>query len=88
MEQLTENVESMNKDDIDKIVGKVTEHNYSLTRYGSLLVNETNYWFATKSESAGLWYIYDYTSRGHNNNGLSYNTSWGIRAKVTLVERE
>ena len=86
LEQLTENVESMNKDDIDKIVGKVTAHHYSLTRYGSLLVNETYYWLATESNNTSLWcidkggtiYNYVYSS--------TRNTSWGIRAKGTLVE--
>ena len=80
----------MNKDDIDKIVGEVTAHNYSLTRYGSLLVNETYYWLASEYTESSIWNIdgksfnlYGGTVYYNNNN---YNKFYGIRAKVTLVE--
>ena len=87
--QLTENVESMNKDDIDKIVGEVTDGGYSISKFGSLLANETYYWLTTNYNATKLWdvnangNIYCNLSSSNNNN---YNISYGIRAKVTLVE--
>ena len=85
--QLTETVESMNKDDIDKIVGEVTRELYVLSRHGSLLANETYYWLATESNNTSLWRI----DGGRNDvygSGYIYssNISYVIRAKVTLVE--
>ena len=82
MEQLTENVESMNKDDIDKIVGEVTTNRYVLTDYGSILDNETIYWIASKLNDGILWFF------DGSREFISYdsNNTYGIRAKVTLVE--
>ena len=88
LEQLTENVESMNKDDIDKIVGEVTGTQYQLNEFGSLLDNKTYYYLANvfSADKHCLWDV-----RGHTNYCdvyFAYNNSYGIRAKVTLVERE
>ena len=77
--QLTENVESMNKDDIDKIVGEVTKSQYDLSKFGSLLHNKTYYYLASRNDGHYLWNV-----RGDVY--IACNTSHGIRAKVTLVE--
>ena len=78
-EQLTENVESMNKDDIDKIVGEVTGTQYQLNEFGSLLHNQTIYYLASICDDHYLWDV-----RGDVY--IATNMSYGIRAKVTLVE--
>ena len=77
----------MNKDDIDKIVGEVTDGGYNIEKYGSLLVNETYYWLATSSDTTVLWRIDGGRNDVYGSGYLySYNISYGIRAKVTLVE--
>lgn len=76
----TENVEAMNKNDIDKIVGEVTTSAFELSRYGSLLHNNTQYWLASADNWVYLWYVRSY--------GLVFsisNNSMGVRPKVSLV---
>ena len=80
--EYTKRVEAMNKEDIDKLVGETTTSGYGIARYGSLLHNNTYYWFASANNSNSLWYV-----RGNYGtvDGYGNNTTMGVRPKVYLV---
>ena len=76
----------MNKDDIDKIVGEVTGYGYSISNCGSLIYNNAASWLATESSNTSLWVVSDGGTIYNSLHAYTRNNSYGIRAKVTLVE--
>lgn len=76
----TDSVRSIDKSDLEKVIGEEITYGFGIRRYGSLVDNGTYYWLATAYYGSSVWSVY-------GNYGGVYNftnATCGVRPLVSL----